>query len=81
MSHKYVKVIEINIPDSIAAGQNTTYFLAVPGETELPRHPEEVDHHEACIVCQKDLGDAELEIECEKVRGIGWPKKETLADG
>jgi len=50
----------------IAAGQNTTFFLAVPGGAELPRHPEEVDHPETCVVCSQDLGEDELELECEK---------------
>lgn len=57
----------ISPPSSIAAGQNSTFFLAVPGGAELPRHPEEVDHPETCVVCSKDLGDAEIELECEKV--------------
>ncbi|KAG8975027.1 hypothetical protein FRC05_006450 [Tulasnella sp. 425] len=51
---------------NIAAGQNTTFFLASPGGAELPRHPEEVDHPELCVVCSKDLGEDELELECEK---------------
>ncbi|KAG8936417.1 hypothetical protein FRC03_001989 [Tulasnella sp. 419] len=50
----------------IAAGQNTTFFIAVPGDTELPRHPEEVDHPETCVICSKDLGEDVLELECEK---------------
>ncbi|KAG8854820.1 hypothetical protein FRB96_007349 [Tulasnella sp. 330] len=50
----------------IAAGQNTTFFLAVPGGAELPRHPDEVERPEACVVCSEELGEDELELECEK---------------
>ncbi|KAG9017998.1 hypothetical protein FRB90_012666 [Tulasnella sp. 427] len=50
----------------VVAGQNTTFFLASPGGAELPRHPEEVDHPELCVVCSKDLGEDVLELECEK---------------
>lgn len=52
---------------SVAAGQNTTFFVAVPGGAELPRHPEEVDHPELCVMCSQDLGEDVLELECEKV--------------
>lgn len=56
--------------DSIAAGQNTTLFLAKPtGKySDLPRHPIDVDPPEACIQCGEDQGDDGDEVlECEKV--------------
>ncbi|KAG8905221.1 hypothetical protein FRB99_000441 [Tulasnella sp. 403] len=46
----------------IAAGQNLTMFLTVPGDSDLPRHPDEIDHAELCVVCSLDLGDDELEL-------------------
>lgn len=53
---------------SIAAGQNTTYFLAKPNDkmSELPRHPDEVEHPEECIVCGKDE-EGNSPLICEKV--------------
>jgi hypothetical protein len=52
---------------SIAAGQNTTYFLARPNEklSDLPRHPEEVEHADDCASCGQEK--AEDPIVCEKV--------------
>ena len=54
---------------SVAAGQHTTLFLAKPNEkfSDLPRHPE-VDAPELCLVCNKDNGDDDLALECDKVR-------------
>ena len=56
---------------SIAAGQNTTFFLATPNEamSELPRHPFAVDAPEVCVECSTDKGEDEVVLECEKVRG------------
>ncbi|KAF5341225.1 hypothetical protein D9611_005924 [Ephemerocybe angulata] len=49
----------------IAAGQNTTLFLARPNDkfSELPRHPEEVQPPPSCVKCKKDTGDP---LECDK---------------
>lgn len=52
---------------SIAAGQNTTYFLATPSDklSDLPRHPADLEAPEVCLVCHKDSGDP---LACDKVR-------------
>jgi len=52
----------------IAAGQNTTLFLARPNQklSDLPRHPEHVDAPETCVVCNKETGDDDSPLECEK---------------
>jgi hypothetical protein len=57
---------------SIAAGQNTTVFLARPtGEpySELERHPSELEVPEECLACA--VGDDEDEsnplLACDKV--------------
>jgi hypothetical protein len=52
---------------SVAAGQHTTLFLAKPSEklSDLPRHPE-VDAPELCLVCNKDNGDDDPALECDK---------------
>jgi len=52
----------------IAAGQNTTFFLASPNEklSNLPRHPEEVEAPDVCVVCNEDKGDDDPPLECEK---------------
>lgn len=53
---------------SIAAGQNTTIFLSRPSEkfSDLPRHPEEITAPERCIICNKDYGDDDSPLECDK---------------
>jgi hypothetical protein len=55
---------------SIAAGQNTTYFIAAPNEamSELPRHPVMVESPELCVRCSEEKGEDEIALECEKVR-------------
>ncbi|GBE86634.1 predicted protein [Sparassis crispa] len=52
----------------IAAGQNTTFFLAGPNEkmSNLPRHPVDVDAPELCVLCNKDNGDDDAPLECDK---------------
>ncbi|KAJ7173734.1 regulator of chromosome condensation 1/beta-lactamase-inhibitor protein II [Mycena filopes] len=53
----------------IAAGQNTTLFLAKPtGKySDLPRHPIDVEPPDACVQCGQDQGDDGDEVlECEK---------------
>ncbi|OCH96269.1 RCC1/BLIP-II protein [Obba rivulosa] len=52
----------------VAAGQNTTFFLAKPNAklSDLPRHPFEVEAPDACVVCGKDNGDDDPLLECEK---------------
>ncbi|KAF8514474.1 RCC1/BLIP-II [Gautieria morchelliformis] len=54
---------------SIAAGQNTTFFLAKPNEklSDLPRHPVQLDGvPQACVICEEDRGDEDSPLECEK---------------
>ncbi|KAF7431201.1 hypothetical protein PC9H_006922 [Pleurotus ostreatus] len=55
----------------IAAGQNTTLFLAKPNEklSDLPRHPIDVEPPEVCIECNKDNGDDDPPLECDKCDG------------
>ncbi|KAJ6581166.1 regulator of chromosome condensation 1/beta-lactamase-inhibitor protein II [Mycena capillaripes] len=65
---KHVPLTGVNVID-IAAGQNTTLFIAKPvGKySDLPRHPIDVDPPEACIQCGEDSGDDGPEVlECEK---------------
>jgi len=54
---------------SIAAGQNTTFFLARPNDklSDLPRHPADLDTPQECIVCSQDNGDDDSPLECDKV--------------
>ena len=55
----------------MAAGQNTTFFLAKPNQkvSDLPRHPARLDGvPEACVGCGEDKGDDDSPLECEKVR-------------
>ena len=54
---------------SIAAGQNTTFFLARPNDkfADLPRHPVDLDTPQECIVCSQDNGDDDSPLECDKV--------------
>ncbi|TFY68028.1 hypothetical protein EVJ58_g1267 [Rhodofomes roseus] len=51
----------------IAAGQNTTFFLAKPNEklSDLPRHPVDLDSPEECIVCNTEDNDTPL-LACDK---------------
>lgn len=53
----------------MAAGQHSTLFLAKPNAkfSDLPRHPIEVDAPELCLVCEKDNGDDDPALECDKV--------------
>lgn len=59
---------------SIAAGQNTTFFLAKPNSkmSDLPRHPLEVDTPAACVACgMEDEGEEEEQaLQCDKVSGF-----------
>jgi len=52
----------------IAAGQNTTLLLAKPNEkfSEMPRHPEEIDAPSHCVKCNRDNGDDDSPLECDK---------------
>ncbi|KAF9524401.1 regulator of chromosome condensation 1/beta-lactamase-inhibitor protein II [Crepidotus variabilis] len=52
----------------IAAGQNTTVFIARPSNkfSDMPRHPEEVEAPERCIICNKDHGEDDSPLECDK---------------
>jgi hypothetical protein len=54
---------------SIAAGQNTTFFLAKPSSklSDLPRHPVDVHPSSECIVCGIDDGDDDAALQCDKV--------------
>ncbi|EJC99702.1 RCC1/BLIP-II [Fomitiporia mediterranea MF3/22] len=60
-------LIGIDVID-IAASQNTTLFLARPNEklSDLPRHPVEVDSPDECVVCNKDRGEDDSPLECDK---------------
>ncbi|KAH0836905.1 regulator of chromosome condensation 1/beta-lactamase-inhibitor protein II [Lanmaoa asiatica] len=51
----------------LAAGQHTTLFLVKPDDkfSDLPRHPE-VDAPELCLICNKDNGDDDPALECDK---------------
>ncbi|KAF8196812.1 regulator of chromosome condensation 1/beta-lactamase-inhibitor protein II [Mycena galopus ATCC 62051] len=65
---KHIPLSGVDVID-IAAGQNTTLFIAKPtGKySDLPRHPIDVDPPEACIQCGVDHGDDGPEVlECEK---------------
>lgn len=58
---------------SVAAGQNTTFFLARPNEklSELPRHPMQLEGvPETCVICEEEKGDDDSPLECEKVRDL-----------
>ncbi|CAL1714552.1 unnamed protein product [Somion occarium] len=52
----------------VAAGQNTTFFLAHPNEklSDLPRHPADMEQPELCVVCSKDNGEDDAPLECDK---------------
>ncbi|GLB41420.1 putative regulator of chromosome condensation (RCC1) repeat [Lyophyllum shimeji] len=52
----------------IAAGQNTTVFLAKPNEkmSELPRHPEDVQPPPLCVVCGTERGEDDSPLACDK---------------
>lgn len=73
---KPVRVETLNGIDVIglAAGQNTSFFLAKPNEAlaELPRFPETVPAPQFCVVCNEDReqaeggGEGEQALECEK---------------
>ena len=54
---------------SIAAGQNTTFFLAKPSSklSDLPRHPVDVNPAPACLVCDIDEGEDDAALQCDKV--------------
>ncbi|KAG6381859.1 regulator of chromosome condensation 1/beta-lactamase-inhibitor protein II [Boletus reticuloceps] len=63
---KHQPLSEIHV-FSLAAGQHTTLFLAKPDEkfSELPRHPD-LDAPDLCLVCNKDNGDDDPALECDK---------------
>ncbi|KAF7793518.1 hypothetical protein EIP86_004632 [Pleurotus ostreatoroseus] len=52
----------------IAGGQCTTLFIAKPSEklTDLPRHPEDMEAPDFCVVCNEDHGDDNAPLECDK---------------
>jgi hypothetical protein len=57
---------------SIAAGQNTTFFLAKPNAklSDLPRHPVDVHPSPECMVCGIDEGDDDDALQCDKVSTV-----------
>ena len=59
----------------VAAGQNTTFFIAKPSEklSDLPRHPFEMEAPELCVVCNQDTGDDPNLLVCERVRAVPRP--------
>ena len=63
------QVADLFVGISIAAGQNTTLFLAKPNEkfSDLPRHPEEIDAPAHCVKCNTDNGEDDSPLECDKV--------------
>ncbi|OJT07597.1 Protein RCC2 -like protein [Trametes pubescens] len=65
LQHKPLTGIDVL---QIAAGQNTSYILAHPNDkySDLPRHPAEIDVPDFCFVCEKDNGDDDPLLECEK---------------
>jgi hypothetical protein len=66
----FIRLVFISLASSIAAGQNTTLFLAKPNEklSDLPRHPVDVQPPPFCIKCNKDNGEDDSPLECDKVR-------------
>lgn len=56
----------------IAPGQNTTFILARPSEklSDLPRHPVDINPPDLCVVCDKDNGEDDSPLECEKVGSL-----------
>ncbi|KAH9847327.1 RCC1/BLIP-II [Lenzites betulinus] len=52
----------------VAPGQNTTYILVHPNDksSDLPRHPAEIEVPDFCVVCEKDGGEEDTLLECEK---------------
>jgi hypothetical protein len=67
-------VADLFVVISIAAGQNTTLLLAKPNEkfSEMPRHPEEIDAPSHCVKCNRDNGEDDSPLECDKVCTITW---------
>ncbi|KAI0640772.1 RCC1/BLIP-II [Trametes meyenii] len=65
VQHKPLTGIEVL---QIAAGQNTTYLLVRPNEkySDLPRHPVEIEVPDLCVICDKDNGDDDSPLECDK---------------
>lgn len=64
---RHQPLIGIEVYD-IAAGQNTTFFLARPNDklSDLPRHPVDLDTPQECIVCSQDNGEDDSPLECDK---------------
>ena len=64
----FLDYVEVN-QCSIAAGQNTTLFLAKSSDkmSELPRHPEDVEPPALCVMCETEKGDDDSPLECDKV--------------
>ncbi|TFK62794.1 RCC1/BLIP-II [Pluteus cervinus] len=64
---RHVPLTGIEVFD-IAAGQNTTLFLAPPSEkmSDVPRHPLEVNPPATCVACSTDHGEDDDPLECEK---------------
>ncbi|THH16847.1 hypothetical protein EW146_g3855 [Bondarzewia mesenterica] len=69
----------------IAAGQNTTYFLATPNEklSDLPRHPADLEAPEVCVECKKDDGDPLACDKCDAPYHLGCldPPLDAIPDG
>jgi len=60
-------LVGIDIID-VAAGQNTTFFLAKPNDkfSDLPRHPVELEVSSDCVRCHRDNGDDDSPLACDK---------------
>lgn len=56
--------------NSVAAGQNTAYFLVTPNDkySDLPRHPIDIQTPEECVMCNQDRGESDSPLACDKVR-------------
>lgn len=69
LSCEFCAICLITRDNRIAAGQNTTFFLAKPSDklSDLPRHPADVEPPEVCVVCNEDNGDDDSPLECDKV--------------
>ncbi|KAF9456066.1 regulator of chromosome condensation 1/beta-lactamase-inhibitor protein II [Collybia nuda] len=62
-----IPLVGIEVFD-IAAGQNTTLFLAKPNDklSDLPRHPIDVQAPQLCVPCGKENGEDDSPLECDK---------------
>jgi hypothetical protein len=69
IAHFNVIFLYLSAGFSIAAGQNSTLILAKPNQklSDLPRHPVDVQPPMLCVKCNKDNGEDDPPLECDKV--------------